>query len=80
MVIFRRREDAELAVSQFHKRTLDGTPMNVEILDGPEPPRRGMGMGAGAGGGRTDGMRGRGAGSAAAASGGGMGTAWKGES
>lgn len=72
MVVFRRREDAELAVSQFHKRTLDGAPMSVEILEGPQPSRGGMGSGMG---GRTDGIRGRGAVSSAA----GRGGSWRGE-
>lgn len=42
-MIFKRREDAENAVSQFHKRTLDGAPMHVEIVETPEP--RGGGAG-----------------------------------
>eukprot|EP00903_Cladosiphon_okamuranus_P018833 g17322.t1 len=44
-VVFKREEDAESAVSQFHKRTLDGAPMHVEIVDPPPAPEpRGGGV------------------------------------
>lgn len=49
-VVFKREEDAESAVSQFHKRTLDGAPMHVEIVDPPPAPEP-----------RGGGVRGRGA-------------------
>lgn len=88
-VIFRKREDADLAVSQFHKRTLDGTPMNVEIMEGPAPSSRsgntlsatasgGSGSGSGTLGGRTDMIRGRG-GNVGSGGAGGMGNSWRGE-
>lgn len=54
LVIFKRQEDAESAVAQFHKRTLDGAPMHVEIIEGPAPEARGAvvrGRGGGSGGG-----------------------------
>lgn len=72
MVIFRRREDAELAVSQFHKRTLDGAPMNVEIIEAADPPSRN-------GASRGDGVRGRGNGMGTGPVGGGMGNTWRGK-
>eukprot|EP00752_Nemacystus_decipiens_P001657 g1610.t1 len=43
-VVFVKREDAESAVSQFHKRTLDGAPMHVEIVEPPAPEPRGGGI------------------------------------
>ncbi|CAB1116877.1 unnamed protein product [Ectocarpus sp. CCAP 1310/34] len=63
VVIFKRREDAENAVSQFHKRTLDGTPMHVEIVEGggaAESARGGVrGRGGGGGGGGVPTWRGQ---------------------
>lgn len=51
MVVFKREEDAESAVSQFHKRTLDGSPMQVEIVEAPPAPEpRGGGGVRGRGG------------------------------
>lgn len=67
LVIFKKREDAEHAVSQFHKRTLDGAPMQVQIVEGgggggAERPYRGGGSSGGGGmnGGGSGGPRGRG--------------------
>lgn len=61
-MIFKRREDAENAVAQFHKRTLDGTPMHVEIVEGggtAESARGGVrGRGGGGGGGGAPTWRG----------------------
>lgn len=65
MVIFKKREDAESAVAQFHNRTLDGTPMHVEIVEGPKP--------------RLDGVRGRGPSTVGGGSGSGGGSTWRGK-
>lgn len=71
MVIFKRRDDAENAVAQFHKRTLDGAPMHVEIVEAPEP----RGRGGVDGGVRGGGIRGRGGGGGG---GGGGASTWRG--
>ncbi|CAN0440578.1 unnamed protein product, partial [Hapterophycus canaliculatus] len=51
LVIFKRQEDAESAVAQFHKRTLDGAPMHVEITEAVSADGRGAGGVRGRGGG-----------------------------
>lgn len=71
LVIYRRREDADRAVSQFHKRTLDGAPMLVEIVEGAQAV-------GGVGGARGESFRGRGMGNGSSGSGGAAG-AWRGE-
>lgn len=82
VVVYRRRDDADLAVSQFHKRTLDGAPMHVEIVEEQEP-RGGAGAGGGAGGGgvrAADAVRGRGgSGGGGVGAGAGSGSSWRGK-
>lgn len=56
-------------MAQFHNRTLDGTPMHVEIVEGPKP--------------RLDGVRGRGhatvGGGGGGGGGGSGGSTWRGK-